>query len=290
MIDLSIIVLFCDKDFNFLNSKLQELKQKIKLNYEVLLLDNRENNKEVLTFNDNNVKIFSYNKNYYNYSRHTLVKEASGKYIWFIDVDDNIFEIGEEFKKFINQNEEEYYFNFITDETREAGIAALKYIPIWCRWIRADLAKERLNKLSLVPICFFDDDIICAQLDDLKAKEEIDFTIYKYNIKNSTFAKSDRLFSSEELKKFFNIEAIESELILTNKLYLIDEIITPGIKRIIRRLKSKEELLDYIIYFKSLNITENTKQKFLKEIVLVLLENDIRVDKIVAGYDKTVRS
>lgn len=285
--DLSIIILFCDKDFCFLDDKLKELKQKVKLSYEVLLLDNREKNKTPLIFKDKNVKLFSYGKNYYNYSRHTLVKKATGKYIWFIDVDDNIFEVSEDFKQLIEQNEKKYCFSFITDENPE--IEETVASPIWSMWLRADLAKERLKKLNLVPICFFDDDIICAQFDDLEAKR-VNYVIYKYNTRYSTFAKKDRFFSLEEIKKFFNIEAIEKELILTNKLYMMDNVVFPGIRGIFKRVKLKEKLGDYVNYFKNLDITDETRQKFSKEIFLLFLQNNARVDKIVSVCDRNVRS
>lgn len=294
MLDLSIIMLFCDKDFYYLENKLKELKQKINLSYEILLLDNRENNKDPIPELDENVKYFSYGKNCYNYSRHSIVKHASGKYVWFIDVDDEIFNIDETFKEYILSNEEEICFNFILSNEENPGQtknASRTYFPIWSRWIRTDLAKEKLKKLNLVPIVFFDDDIIIYQFKDLKKIISENY-IYFYRVDRSTFYNKEGTYSANDLKKFLNLKIIEDELKSTNSLEVFDVIISL-IKKILLKVKSVEDLQEYLDFVLKLEINPEIKKEFLKKIMIDILERKYglhRPDKIVLRRDKIVRT
>lgn len=294
MLDLSIIMLFCDKDFCYLENKLKELKQKISLSYEILLLDNRENNKDPISELDENVKYFSYGKNCYNYSRHSIVKHASGKYVWFIDVDDEIFNIDETFKEYILSNEEEICFNFILSNEEKPGQiknASRTYSPIWSRWIRTDLAKEKLKKLNLVPIVFFDDDIIIYQFKDLKKIISENY-IYFYRVDRSTFYNKEGTYSANDLKKFLNLKIIEDELKSTNSLEVFDVIISLT-KKILLKVKSVEDLQEYLDFVLKLEINPEIKKEFLKKIMIDILERKYgshRPDKIVLRRDKIVRT
>ena len=45
---LSIVLTFCDKDYHYINDFLKDIKNKVKIEHEILLVDNRINNKEEL--------------------------------------------------------------------------------------------------------------------------------------------------------------------------------------------------------------------------------------------------
>lgn len=92
--DLSVIVLFCDKDFQYIPNLLKQLDKKLACNYELILVDNREKNK---------TEISAINEFYENHNgfcitpgrnlgqvvaKKTAFEQSSGKYIWFFDGDD----------------------------------------------------------------------------------------------------------------------------------------------------------------------------------------------------------
>lgn len=273
MLDLSIIMLFCDKDFCYLEDRLKELKQKISLSYEVLLLDNRENNKEPIPKLDENIKLFSYGKNCYNYSRHSLTKYASGKYIWFIDVDDEIFNIDETFKEYILSNEEEICFGYILsneEKPKQTERTSETHFPIWSRWIRTDLAKEKLKTLNLAPIIFFDDDIIIYQFKDLK-KIISDKYVYVYRVDRSTYENKENTYSANDLKKFLNLKIIEDELKSINSLEVFKTILRSA-KFFLSKVKSIEDLQEYLNFVSKLEINPELKKEFIKKIMANILE------------------
>jgi glycosyltransferase involved in cell wall biosynthesis len=92
--DLSVIVLFCDKDFQYIPNLLKQLDKKLACNYELILVDNREKNK---------TEISAINEFYENHNgfcitpgrnlgqvvaKKTAFEQSSGKYVWFFDGDD----------------------------------------------------------------------------------------------------------------------------------------------------------------------------------------------------------
>lgn len=102
---LSICVLFCDKDCHLaekLSYKLSSCTIGI-FDKEILFLDNRENNHDELHFN-NEVKVFSAGYNTYQLQgRKFLVSKATGDYIWFIDADDDIYFVDNDFLEIANE-------------------------------------------------------------------------------------------------------------------------------------------------------------------------------------------
>lgn len=93
---LSIIVIFCDKDFKYLNEIYTKIRNNIEnLDYEIILMDNRESNKEPISFVNNSDVIYvnmGGNKRQFA-ARIESVKYISKRYTMFIDGDDNINKI-----------------------------------------------------------------------------------------------------------------------------------------------------------------------------------------------------
>ena len=77
---LSIVILFTDRDYMLLEKVVNSIKEHIKFNdYEVIAVDNREQNKTPLNLSD--VKIITNEKNLYTFEgRRTGFKHTSGKY------------------------------------------------------------------------------------------------------------------------------------------------------------------------------------------------------------------
>lgn len=87
---LSVVIIFCDKDFKYLNNMVSMVEKFVTVEHEIILVDNRDNQEPFET----KYKYVSKGSNCYIFEgRRMGLDVASGEYIWFVDVDDEI--IGE---------------------------------------------------------------------------------------------------------------------------------------------------------------------------------------------------
>lgn len=96
---LTIISLFCDKDYQYIPSLLNNFNEKVTCDSEFILVDNREENKNIpipeidIFFNTHKGKVLTNGKNLgILLAKKLAVENANGEYIWFIDDDDWIYE------------------------------------------------------------------------------------------------------------------------------------------------------------------------------------------------------
>ena len=87
---LSIGITFCDKDYQFYDRVLQQIKERVKIEHEIIVIDNTEGNK----LGDKATFAFGYNA-YQFAARYKIIKLAKGEYLWFIDGDDTIYDVEE---------------------------------------------------------------------------------------------------------------------------------------------------------------------------------------------------
>lgn len=94
MVTLSICILFCDKDKHCVPNILNNIKEKCHLNYEIILVDNRGDRSEEIKLPENlPIKLVkSRGLGQWN-GRRSAIEASSGKYIWFVDVDDSICDV-----------------------------------------------------------------------------------------------------------------------------------------------------------------------------------------------------
>src|SRR5574344_178341 len=86
---LSIIVVFCDKDAQYIPSLISNISKCISFNYEIIFIDNR--NDKTSTIDTAHWSIYPMEKNYYQMAaRKEGLKHVTGDYVWFIDADDSI--------------------------------------------------------------------------------------------------------------------------------------------------------------------------------------------------------
>ena len=88
---LSIGITVCDKDYKLCENLLTQIAEKVKVEHEVIIIDNREKFKDDKT-SWNSTYSFGYNA--YQFSaRAKIIELSKGDYIWFIDGDDDIGEV-----------------------------------------------------------------------------------------------------------------------------------------------------------------------------------------------------
>lgn len=85
---ITIGVTFCDNDYQYYNRLIRQIKERVKLPYEIIVIDNTEGNK----LGDKADFAFGYNA-YQFAARYKIIKMAKGNYIWFIDGDDEVIEL-----------------------------------------------------------------------------------------------------------------------------------------------------------------------------------------------------
>lgn len=201
---LSIIVLFCDKDRNFLVPLLRKIDKNVKVDHEVICVNNSAkafNKTDPIT---KTALFISPKKNIGTLAgRKFGLKFAFGHYVWFIDVDDDIPKI-----KFFPKKDYDiiqFGYRFYTSEKKYIFTRKKKYelkdIPydgdfIWCNAGPA-LWNKWFDRFFLTKIYnqFSDEEIINSQEDFLlnslafKAAKKVLFsnkTIYYYNAYNSS--------------------------------------------------------------------------------------------------------
>lgn len=155
---LTIGILFCDKDILYLKDLLKNIKDKIQISHEVILLDNRDNFDDDISFLDK-YKVLNKNKGniYQLVGRKKIIEEATGKYIWFIDADDDVFLITEQFIDIIDKNIDINIFSYLNidgekqfwNEEEDMDFSGDILLPecyklscLWNKWIKAERLKE----------------------------------------------------------------------------------------------------------------------------------------------------
>lgn len=85
---LSIVIIFCDKDRKYLEDFLKSVEEKVTCEHEVILVDNRNDKTEKIELP---YKTVSPEKDCHILEGRRLgLDEATGEYVWFVDVDDEI--------------------------------------------------------------------------------------------------------------------------------------------------------------------------------------------------------
>ena len=146
---ISVVVLFCDKDKEYISSLLKNIKDKMHVPYEVVLIDNRTDNSEKLVFK--NCKMFSFGYNATQVQgRKKGVELAEGEYIWFVDADDEILEVSSSYKKLLSKNYDIIVFNdwaskervdakLQTDNVYDYWTLQDIGVMLWNKWIRREV-------------------------------------------------------------------------------------------------------------------------------------------------------
>ena len=172
--ELTIAVLFCDKDVEKVLSLCEQIENKVKIAHEILLIDNRDDKSLELP----NYETLVLEKNIGQYdARLKAVEKCNGKYIWFIDADDDILQIDEMFTEITDKESDLVYFctqdndgekaylnepskmiellcgdnDSVTYSTDELSLYIASFIGVcglWQAWIRKDFF---VNCLKIFP-------------------------------------------------------------------------------------------------------------------------------------------
>lgn len=214
---VSIIIPFCDKDFCYIKDILSKIDTNVKIQHEVILLDNRENKNYKVEGKFDKIVINEHNG--YNYSRKKAVPEATMEYIWFIDADDTIYEIDETFNDILNKNYDSIDFLFTDDLNKFCFYKDKKIVDfftdtiLWNRWIKTNCCLKAFKDLSDCKLCFSDDVILCYALGNVcKNNFKSDKKIYHYHNNRSLIHNNKKISDKAIDEMFIGIGHYKEEL------------------------------------------------------------------------------
>lgn len=222
---LTIGILFCNKDIEYLPTLLKNIKDKVFIEYEVILLDNRNTFETDISFLDEYTVLNKEQGNLYQLvGRKKIIEQAQGKYIWFVDADDDVFPIDESFLEIIEKDIDINIFSYLGLNGEEQVWAeeqnadytgdllrpdCYKLSCLWNKWIKADKLKE---VAKLVP----DNVKVSASEDNfynlvlLKICNSLSYHnkyIYTFNYDRSCSGYNDYSNNLEKYKRcFFGLE------------------------------------------------------------------------------------
>ena len=189
---LSVIVLFTDDDRSFLERAVSSIKKGIKFSdYEVILIDNRTNDKTEIKIDDTKIISKGYNLNCFE-GRRLGFENSKGDFIWNFDVDDLM--IGELYEKDINKSVDfmQMYYLFNPESNKKPILT--KHLPraygwnVWSRLYNRNILRKIYDRIEKpVDIFMFEDKILFDFVNSYKPKYEyIERPIYQYNVSNAT--------------------------------------------------------------------------------------------------------
>ena len=152
---LSIIVLFCDKDKQYIPDLLKQIRTKVKIPHEVVLIDNCTDPVEP---DGDDFKYYAFGYNAYQLAgRKKGAELASGDYMWFVDADDEILSIEEKDIKYLEENDDIIIFNIISrvpiapevekdfiieGNLLQESIYRTVVKTLWNKWIRSGIVRK----------------------------------------------------------------------------------------------------------------------------------------------------
>lgn len=146
---ISVVIIFCDKDFSYLNDMTSMIEKFVTIDHEIILVDNRDNQVPFET----KYKVVSKGHNCYIFEgRRMGLDAATGDYIWFVDVDDEI--VGEVSKEvFENRTENILQLSYLVNGEETIKLGAIKnniacFGPnVWSRIYKTSVLREALKPL-----------------------------------------------------------------------------------------------------------------------------------------------
>lgn len=294
---LSIIVIFCDKDFKYLNEIYTKIRKNIEnIEYEIILMDNRESNKEPISFINNADVIYvnmGGNKRQFA-ARIESVKYISKRYTMFIDGDDNINKISSKDiydfyplvdtilynyettvfgKKIIFNPQSRHNIKYIcvTDDLYNI-LHKYDLIVLWEKFIRSDILKKSFQNInSNLRIICNEDSILSYNLFNYTNIIQFSDKVFYINNAERGLSTAEDLSYDKYIELstgFFEGQKLLKSLI--NKDSYIKELVRT-IKYLLGRLNCIKENIDgYNIIFSQIQFLLNNSDVmsiFLKNII-----------------------
>jgi len=189
---LSIVIPFCDSDYQFLDGAVNSIKKHVKFDdYEIIAVDNREKEKSIINIEDVKIVSKGYNLGCFE-GRKFGVQNSQGKFIWNFDVDDLM--VGDLLREDIKEDADvlQMFYIYNTGQRHDKKMLPVEYgINVWSRLYKAEILKNFYSKLERPVNIFLREDLILFDVVRKNARvwKYIPKVIYEYNFKNATYNK-----------------------------------------------------------------------------------------------------
>lgn len=184
---LTIGITVCDKDYKNCSAILEQIKERVKADHEVVIIDNREGYKDEPT---EWKPSFAFGYNAYQFSaRAKIIELAKGDYIWFVDGDDEVGEVNS-----LDYEEDIIAFSYATYPITNVHLTPAVYTEniftyemanevkhvLWNKFYKKSLfTKEYINKFSGIKMVTSEDTIWnFVALKNAKSLRMVDEIIY----------------------------------------------------------------------------------------------------------------
>ena len=249
---LSVVITFWDGDFDRLPHIFDNVTNHIHIPYEIIIVDNREQNN--LPIPENIAANSIHVKSGYNAAcipgRIFGAEKAGGKYLWFIDADDGIADIDDET---LLDNESDilsFHYNLIPSDSQsnplnsEFGHFIYECgVSVWNKWYRRETFLAAKNDVIGTGLHFYGEDFIYNYFvfhqhkDYKKIEQNIYFHYASTGSVNGIYKMSELFnwskksgFSSAELEDMHKIyvnfifQSIYNEMVLPDSRYAYKKI------------------------------------------------------------------
>lgn len=206
MCELSIIILFCDKDYELIPHLLERIEKNVPITHEVILIDNRE--KYIEFHIDTEFEIHTKNRNLYILEgRRWSLQFVSGRYVWFVDADDDIPPLnGKVIERllskgfdiisggYIQKEDEGFSFSPQPSESPVYGKSIFTEelfksigVSLWNKWLKTELALLVYSKIpeGIEAVSNEDTSVIVLSLYYAKSFIHTNQVLYVYDRGNS---------------------------------------------------------------------------------------------------------
>lgn len=196
---LTIGILVSDKDVNNLNNLISQIKEKVKIENEIIICNNSSNEiavENATILNNGNGNIYQLR------GRKLIIEQAEGDYIWFIDADDSINEVKEEdftadIIEFncnaIKEDETKTLTMFEETETVEVetNLVSEKYQvgiqSLWNKFVKTTILKQAVEQIPDTDVSALEDWIfLYASMMIAQSYQKNTQNIYNYNVVDSS--------------------------------------------------------------------------------------------------------
>lgn len=230
---ITIGITFCDNDYSHYDRMIQQIGERIRIPHEVIVIDNTQGAKL------GGRATFAFGYNAYQFAaRYKIIKLAKGDYIWFVDGDDEVFELNE-----LRFKDDILIFNFLSeseqvnleDQYISRDFRSYKFIQqtaraaLWNKLIRRSLyddIDQYVDNPLLKVVSLEDTFYVALALKNARSLHVCKEYIYRHNRGLSTaFAITANQFKTlttgfrDVLKLFVGLGYDEQEILTAHLMY-----------------------------------------------------------------------
>lgn len=317
---LTIGILVSDKDVQNLENLILQIKEKVKIENEIIICNNSSNEismEDVIIVNNGGGNIYQLR------GRKLIIEQAKGDYIWFVDADDTINEVKDE--NFIGDIVE---FNFTYINTNEvkptkdnlnSNVTTVKTSLIdecisvnintlWSKFIKTSILKEVAEKIPEEDVSALEDWIyIYGSMTISKSYEKSTQNIYNYNCIDTSSSCHDFSNCYERFERIIKgvTEGMKIILLVTNgkiqnymdapideynAYYYLSKIVTTENEDVCEKMLDliRQYFSDYAIKQASYRILKCAKTKAIFNHFVKIISQKINLSKNITKYGNTI--